>query len=128
MNPVSEAKRAKQMLEKISACGVNREEWLEIWKIPPDQAEKAWQEKLALDEKIVYNGTKIKGNFGIIADIQPYKSMIDGSVIDSRTKHRNHLKQHGCIEVGNEKLQSKKPEPPKGLKDVIAREVYSKLR
>ncbi len=37
----------------------------------------------------------------MIADIKPYKSMITGETIDGRTAHRAHLRQHGCIEVGN---------------------------
>jgi hypothetical protein len=39
----------------------------------------------------------------VIGDINPYRSTIDGSVIGSRSTHRAHLKQHGCVEVGNEK-------------------------
>ena len=35
-------------------------------------------------------------------DIQPYKSMIDGSWITSRSQHREHLRKHGCREVGND--------------------------
>lgn len=38
----------------------------------------------------------------VIKDIDPYKSTIDGSVIGSRGQHRDHLRAHGCIEVGNE--------------------------
>ena len=49
----------------------------------------------------------------IMTDIQPYKSMIDGSMITSRSHHRNHLKYNGCIEVGNEKMESKPPAPVK---------------
>lgn len=39
----------------------------------------------------------------IMKDIKPYQSIIDGSTITSRSKHREHLRQHGCIELGNEK-------------------------
>jgi hypothetical protein len=38
----------------------------------------------------------------ILGDIKPYQSMIDGSHITSRSQHREHLKAHGCVEVGNE--------------------------
>lgn len=38
----------------------------------------------------------------VMGDIQPYKSMIDGSWITSRSQHREHLKAHGCQEIGNE--------------------------
>ena len=43
----------------------------------------------------------------VIPDIAPYKSMIDGSMITSRSVHRDHLREHGCIEVGNEKMETK---------------------
>jgi len=35
-------------------------------------------------------------------DMQPYRSMIDGRMIMSRSQHREHLRDHNCIEVGNE--------------------------
>lgn len=38
----------------------------------------------------------------VMPDIKPYRSMIDGSMITSRSEHRAHLKQHGCVEVGND--------------------------
>lgn len=38
----------------------------------------------------------------VVTDIQPYRSMIDGTMITSRSQHREHLKAHNCIEVGNE--------------------------
>lgn len=49
----------------------------------------------------------------VIRDIDPYKSMVDGSMITSRSEHREHLKRHNCFEVGNEKMESKPP-PPQG--------------
>lgn len=65
----------------------------------------------------------------VASDIKPYRSMIDGSMITSRSKHRAHLKQHGCIEVGNETKHLKPPEkkPPQGLKQVIADVVYNRV-
>lgn len=114
-------------MSNVSALGVVKEEYLELWDIKPENAEAAWSAKLALDAKVAENDGKIIPNYGIIPDIQPYKSQIDGSMIDSRTKHRNHLKQHGCIEVGNEKQQPKKREEPKGLRDAIGKAVYQRL-
>lgn len=64
----------------------------------------------------------------IYGDIQPYRSAIDGSLIGSRSTHREHLKAHGCIEVGNEKMTSKRLAPPPGLKETIARVVNEKWR
>ena len=67
----------------------------------------------------------------VMPDIQPYRSQIDGSTIASRSHHREHLRAHGCIEVGNDSsLQKPRPplQSPPGLKEQIARNVYSKLR
>ena len=43
-------------------------------------------------------------NINIIKDIDPYVSPVTGEVITSRAKHKEHLKQTGTIEVGNENL------------------------
>ncbi len=50
--------------------------------------------------------------FYVVPDIQPYQSQIDGTMITSRSKHRKHLIEHGCIEVGNE---IPKPQAPKRI-------------
>lgn len=67
----------------------------------------------------------------VIPDIQPYKSMATGEMITSRSRHREHLRQHGLVEVGNETKyisQHKQKEIPKGLKEAIARQVYDRLK
>lgn len=38
----------------------------------------------------------------VMPDIQPYRSMVTGEMITSRSQHREHLKAHGMREVGNE--------------------------
>jgi hypothetical protein len=52
-------------------------------------------------------------------DIKPYKSMADGSIISSRSQHRRHLKRHGCIEIGNEKMETKVQAPKDTRRDVL---------
>lgn len=47
----------------------------------------------------------------VMGELAPYKSMIDGSMIQGRRQHREHLRQHGCIEVGNEKITPRKEAP-----------------
>lgn len=65
----------------------------------------------------------------VAADIQPYQSMATGEMITSRSQHRAHLKHHGLIEVGNEKLAPPKPiAPPPGLKETLIRVANEKLR
>lgn len=62
----------------------------------------------------------------VMPDIQPYQSTIDGSIISSRSQHKRHLKDHGCVEVGNDSCLQKPHKPltsPPGLKDHIIRAV-----
>ncbi len=65
----------------------------------------------------------------VMGDIQPYQSMINGQMITSRSTHREHLRQHGCIEVGNETkyLKPKPMTPPPGLKQRLIEVANSKL-
>jgi hypothetical protein len=63
-----------------------------------------------VDGELVEKGSdehleRVYGPF-VMPDIQPYQSMIDGSMITSRSRHREHLQANGCIEVGNEKMQT----------------------
>ena len=72
-----------------------------------------------------------RAQYHIQDDIQPYRSMVDGSMITSRSHHREHLREHGCIEVGNDSSLMRQRQPlqsPPGLKEMIARQVYNKLR
>ena len=85
------------------------------------------------NDVLVWSKKEILENKGesayIMPDIEPYKSMVDGSMITSRSKHREHLKEHGVIEIGNETkyLKQKPVAPPPGLKEKVARQVYEKL-
>lgn len=64
----------------------------------------------------------------VFGDVQPYKSQITGEWIDGRKQHRDHLKRHNCVEVGNDIPKSQASKPDTRLKEMIARQVYSKLR
>lgn len=55
--------------------------------------------KLVLREE--YTGASADAPY-VMSDIQPYKSMITGEMITSRSVHRDHLRQHNCTEIGNE--------------------------
>jgi len=49
----------------------------------------------------------------IISDIRDYPSVVTGEMITSRSQHREHLRMHGCVEVGNEMPSvSREPLPP----------------
>lgn len=67
----------------------------------------------------------------VIADIQPYKSMATGEFIGGRAQHREHLKRHNLVEIGNETKylkNTRQPGPPPGLKERIAQIANDRLR
>ena len=52
----------------------------------------------------------------VVADIQPYQSMATGEMITSRSRHKQHLKDHGLVEIGNEKPKQQVVEKPRDIK------------
>jgi hypothetical protein len=56
----------------------------------------------------------------VIADMQPYRSMITGEMITSRSRHNEHLREHNCIEIGNETHHLKAKEKPELSKETRA--------
>lgn len=77
------------------------------------------------DEELVWVREELdkhtKRGHQIMLDIQPYKSMVDGSMITSRSKHREHLRQHNCIEIGNEKMQNTPPPVQNNRREMLHR-------
>lgn len=57
----------------------------------------------------------------IMGDIEPYKNIVNGGVITSRSHHRAFLREHRLIEVGNERMEPRKPTNVPGLKEDIKR-------
>lgn len=74
----------------------------------------------------------------VVRDIEPYQNMVDGRMITSRAEHRELLKRHNLVEVGNEDpTKHIKPPPPKNnrrellhrrLADVSDREANKLLK
>ena len=77
----------------------------------------------------------------IAPDITPYQSMLTGEMIGSRSEHREHLRKHGYVEVGDQmsKRQQQyketefeqkldwhkkkgKPLPPESVRDTWSKE------
>jgi len=104
----------------------NKQDWLEFWGLADAQdADEQWARKCAMDDKVSCLYGK-EQNMGIIPDIQPYKSMITGEIIHSRTRHKTHLKDHNVVEVGNEiAAATKMPEVKRAdFKEEIKKQVY----
>ena len=101
----------------------DKDKYLLFWgyKLGTPEAEEAWKQKESM--------TKRQAPM-VQSDIQGYISQIDGSWIESRSKHKAHLKEHGCIEVGNEKMETtaKLGGYDPQLKQRIAEVAYEKLR
>lgn len=69
-----------------------------------------------------------QAGFFVLPDIQPYQSMVTGEVIGGRRQHREHLKQHKLLEVGNEKMAPRPADPHKGLKEKVIRAVHQHVK
>jgi hypothetical protein len=65
----------------------------------------------------------------VMPDIQPYRSQLTGEVVHSRSRHRALLREHKCVEVGNETkyLRPKPVTQAPGLKQRLIEVVNSKL-
>lgn len=67
----------------------------------------------------------------VMDDIAPYRSMVTGEMITSRARHREHLRDHGMTEVGNETkyLNNRKvPALPSGVKEALIRATFDEYR
>jgi len=112
-----EAKDTKDMTPK--------EFYLNFWGYTEGtpEAEQAWKEKQEMTRKEAPM---------VMSDIDGYVSQVDGSWIKSRSHHRNHLKEHRMIELGNDvPMQHKQADMSTKSKEArkrnIAEQVYQKL-
>lgn len=110
----------------IEAKKSDKEHYLEFWgyTLGTPEAEQAWKEK----QEMTFKEAPM-----VVSDISGYVSQVDGSWIDSRSKHRNHLKQHRMIELGNDVPTQHKPieisrKSNEARKRQIAEMAYEKLK
>ena len=109
----------------LEAKKSDKDHYLEFWGYTLDspEAEQAWKEK----QEMTYREAPM-----VQSDIEGYVSQVDGSWIKSRSQHRNHLKQHKMIELGNDVPQQHKAievnqKSNEARKRQIAELAYSKL-
>jgi len=109
----------------VQAKKSDKDHYLEFWgyTLGSPEAEQAWKEK----QEMTYKEAPM-----VQSDIDGYVSQVDGSWIDSRSKHRSHLKQHRMIELGNDVPQQHKPieincKSNEARKRQIAELAYNKL-
>jgi len=110
----------------VEAKKSDKDYYLEFWgyTLGSPEAEQAWKEKQEMTAREAPM---------VMSDIEGYVSQVDGSWIDSRSKHRSHLKQHRMIELGNDPIM-KHPEAKLSKQSMEARKrqiaelAYAKLR
>lgn len=56
----------------------------------------------------------------VVSDLTEYRSVLTREMITSRSRHREHLREHGCIEVGNEMPRPSRESLPPVREDAIA--------
>jgi hypothetical protein len=66
---------------------------------------------------------QVLGFAHVIPDIEPYKSMVTGERIRSRSHHKQHLREHGLIERGNDPIRPRKPIPMPPVAEDIKRAI-----
>jgi hypothetical protein len=102
------------------------EEFFIEWWTPTvglEEAKRSWLEK---------QENKRRETSMVMSDIEGYISQVDGTWIKSRSHHRDHLKQHRMIELGNDvPMQRKEAEistkSQEARKRQIAELAYAKL-
>ena len=104
----------------------DKDYYIDYWTptIGKEEAEKSWEAK----EKGFRRAASM-----VMSDIGGYISQVDGSWIESRSKHRDHLKRHGMVELGNDVPTNVKSleisrKSQEERKRTIAEVAYQKLR
>lgn len=64
----------------------------------------------------------------VLNDIAGYKSMVTGEWIGSRSQHREHLKAHRLVEVGNELKAHTTRQAPKVDREAIRRDIHTSMQ
>lgn len=109
----------------------DKEFFLEWWTptLGAEEALRSWEVK-EKQQKVIL------GCY-LVNDIEPYQSMIDGTMITSRSQHRAHLKEHGATELGNELAYMERRDKEvrynaikkweQGIEETVRRSVYQHL-
>lgn len=87
------------------------------------------KERGELVPKEEYFGSSSQVNAPMVqADIAGYKSMVTGEWIGSRSTHRQHLKEHRLVEIGNEVKAHTTKQAPKVDREAIKRDIHTAMQ
>jgi hypothetical protein len=110
----------------VEAKKSDKDYYLEFWgyTLGTPEAEEAWK----LKQEMTYREAPM-----VQSDIEGYISQVDGTWIKSKSMHREHLRQHRMIELGNDvPMQHKKIDMSTKSKEARKRQIaelaYAKLR
>lgn len=78
--------------------------------------------------KSEYYGSSEVNAPAVMADIQPYRNMVDGKMITSRSHHREFLKANRLVEVGNELKAHTTKQAPKVDREAIRRDIHTSMQ
>lgn len=58
-----------------------------------------------------------------VADIKPYKSAVTGEIVGGRAQHREHMRRHNLVEIGNEKIRPRAASELPGLREDLMKTI-----
>lgn len=73
---------------------------------------------------LVHQSRSVNQSAYVMGDITPHQSTITGEMVTTRSRHRQILKDSGCVEVGNEDMGKHTPKRDtrsKGVREDLAK-------
>jgi hypothetical protein len=86
------------------------------------------KEKGELVPKEEYYSASVSNAPFVMNDIQPYKNMIDGQMITSRSTHREFLKANRLVEIGTDVKAHTTRQAPKVDRQAIKRDIHTAMQ
>jgi hypothetical protein len=86
------------------------------------------KEKGELVPKEEYYSANVSNAPFVMNDIQPYKNMVDGQMITSRSTHREFLKANRLVEIGTETKAHLTKQAPKVDRESIKRDIHHAMQ
>jgi hypothetical protein len=86
------------------------------------------KEKGELVPKDEYYSNTVSNAPFVMNDIQPYKNMVDGQMITSRSTHREFLKANRLVEIGTDVKAHTTRQAPKVDREAIKRDIHTAMQ
>lgn len=74
-----------------------------------------------------YGSSTVAAPF-VMADIQPYKNMVDGKMITSRSHHREFLKANRLVEIGTDVKAHTQKQAPRVDREQLRRDIHQSMQ